>query len=577
MASWAIFGARLLLWIPLLSSLPCIANASYLDSLSPLQREVFDYGMSALDVNFAGGPDSLLFDGISDSIRYSAWYAVGLLARNEGDDVDVASGMLKKVVANQFTNPSKVWYGTFRDTLETPDPQEGVFNPTIYGSYDPNRALFVGTAMIIIMEEFQDLLEPDLVDLMKESMYIAAVGDGYRNGGINNDNLYPVYSNPWFMRVMAATYVGNMMQDDNMTHWGNVWAEQGIAEFDRYDKLNEFNSATYAGVTLYALSLWGYMPKNSTIVTRAADMIKKTWEHIGMFYNPTLHTLGGPWDRAYGYDMRSYLGILGIQIAGLIGGIKDKSAPLPVPLVGSNHFADAAIMPMLPITSKFHDPYVSSSVLSSLKSLSSSSSSIEGHTYFTQAVSPPYDSLSFPRNYTSYTGPGLSVGGVQVDEAKVGGPSLNPSQFQPAQVLWATGNIGGGGREEVGWILHYPSSSVINASASPTSLTVSYPPSQAFPGPNATVISNSMSFLFSGIKGVSLGNDFLMNGTAELPGLKLTVGGSVVNAVNEGKGNRTFVYGEEDLNNFLFYNLTWFFERSELEEIPEVRFEFEKL
>ncbi|THU86168.1 hypothetical protein K435DRAFT_868537 [Dendrothele bispora CBS 962.96] len=395
---------------------------------------------------------------------------------------------------------------------------------------------------------------------------------------------------------MAATYVGNMMQDDNMTHWGNVWAEQGIAEFDRYDKLNEFNSGTYAGVTLYALSLWGYMPKNSTIVTRAADMIEKTWEHIGMYYNPTLHTLGGPWDRAYGYDMvrqektvvfffssfRSYLGILGIQIAGLIGGIKDKSAPLPVPLVGSNHFEDGAIMAMLPIISKFHDPYVSSSVLSSLKSLSSSSSSssMEGHTYFTQAVSPPYDSLSFPRNYTSYTGPGLSVGAIQVDEASVGGPALNPSQFQPAQVLWATGNIGGGGREEVGWILHYPSSPVINASASSNSLTVSYPPSQAFPGPNSTVTSNSMSFLFSGIKGVSLGNDFLMNGTAELPGLKLTVGGNVVDVVNEGKGNRTFVYGEEDLNGFLFYNLTWVFDREELEgrgEVPEVRFEFEKV
>jgi hypothetical protein len=38
------------------------------------------------------------------------------------------------------------------------------------------------------MEEFQDLLEPDLVSLLKESMYNATVGDGYRNGGINGDN-----------------------------------------------------------------------------------------------------------------------------------------------------------------------------------------------------------------------------------------------------------------------------------------------------------------------------------------------------------------------------------------------------
>lgn len=67
--------------------------------------------------------------------------------------------------------------------------------------------------------------------------------------------------------------------------------------------LQKFNSGTYTGVTLYALSLWGYMPKNSTISARAKDIITKTWESIGQYYNPTLKTLGGSWDRAYGFDM----------------------------------------------------------------------------------------------------------------------------------------------------------------------------------------------------------------------------------------------------------------------------------
>jgi hypothetical protein len=65
----------------------------------------------------------------------------------------------------------------------------------------------------------------------------------------------------------------------------------------------QFNSGTYTGVTLYALSLWGYMPQGSTIAKHAKDIIAKTWTSIGMYYNPTLHTLGGPWDRAYGYNM----------------------------------------------------------------------------------------------------------------------------------------------------------------------------------------------------------------------------------------------------------------------------------
>lgn len=102
---------------------------------------------------------------------------------------------------------------------------------------------------------------------------------------------------------MAATYVGKMSGDANMSYWGEQWARDGIAEFDKYSTLSEFNSGTYTGVSLYALSLWGYMPSNSTIASRAKDIIKKTWISIGNYYNPTLKSLGGPWDRAYGYDM----------------------------------------------------------------------------------------------------------------------------------------------------------------------------------------------------------------------------------------------------------------------------------
>lgn len=64
------------------------------------------------------------------------------------------------------------------------------------------------------MEEFQHLLDPSLVDIMKKSMYNATVGDGYRVGGVDGDNresqgfanispnsipipVYPIYSNPW--------------------------------------------------------------------------------------------------------------------------------------------------------------------------------------------------------------------------------------------------------------------------------------------------------------------------------------------------------------------------------------------
>lgn len=39
--------------------------------------------------------------------------------------------------------------------------------------------------------------------------------------------------------MMAATYVGNMMGDNNMTMFGDIWAREAIQEFERFDTLSE--------------------------------------------------------------------------------------------------------------------------------------------------------------------------------------------------------------------------------------------------------------------------------------------------------------------------------------------------
>ncbi|KAJ6455479.1 hypothetical protein C8R45DRAFT_1036459 [Mycena sanguinolenta] len=532
------------------------ASSSYLETLSERQRQVFEHVMEALDENFS---PPFLFN----SPRYSAWYAVGLLARNGQGDVETASEMLKDVISFQFTDPNTNWYGTFKSVPSAPDPGD-VYPPLLYTSYDTNVALFVCTSFIIIMEEFQHMLEPSLVTLIKNSMYNATVGDGYRVGGFNGDgysaggfigdNLYPIYSNPWYMRVMSATYVGNMMGDANMSFWGDQWATEAIENFNLYGTLAEFNSGTYTGVTLYALSLWGYMPQNSTIVKHVRDIITKTWTSIGMFYNPTLHTLGGPWDRAYGYDMRAYYGILGGQITGLIGGIEDGTAPIPKPIVGSEHFGDAAANVLTPLIAKFNDPYVPTAVLAQLRGLSDS------HAYFAQAVSPPWDNPTIPRNYTSWTEPGLSIGAITSDEKVIGGAATNQDAYVPATIIWSTGN-------QTAWFNMYPTSGTVAAVASSKGLTIAYPTSKAF---NSTLTSNVMTFLISGFPHVSLSADFLANGTGVLPGLRLEVSGNVANG-----GTRTLVYGSGTINDLSYYNLTYAF--GDFGAVPELTIAVEKI
>ena len=66
----------------------------------------------------------------------------------------------------------------------------------IYGSFDPNWRGFVGTTLIMALEEFSGLLSNSTQTLILQSLANATVGDSYRVGGVDSDNLYPSYSNP---------------------------------------------------------------------------------------------------------------------------------------------------------------------------------------------------------------------------------------------------------------------------------------------------------------------------------------------------------------------------------------------
>jgi hypothetical protein len=52
-------------------------------------------------------------DGRWGSPKVSSWYAVGLLARNEGDDVQVANKLIANILTKQYTDPTFAGYGTW--------------------------------------------------------------------------------------------------------------------------------------------------------------------------------------------------------------------------------------------------------------------------------------------------------------------------------------------------------------------------------------------------------------------------------------------------------------------------------
>jgi hypothetical protein len=366
------------------------AEASYVSSLPQYAQELFTESMAWMDT-FYDPQAGYLYDlsaqtALDHETRSSSWYALGLLARNQDDDVKQAEKVVNNIVSGQFRNESQQWYHHFpvrrailtESGMETirssqknrlwevqltnnPSTVAGIQTgegkswvlrrcPTRYGGMERPPGLyfqvyfsssllvnltsprFVGTTFVMILEEFGSLLGASTVSAIHQSLYVTSVGDSYRVGGVDDDNLYPSYSNPAIMRAFVSTYVGQQQNDTNMTRAGENEAQEIIDLFERANTLSEFNSGTYTGVSLFALTLWvKYLPEDHFMHQRGRLMIEETWKAVGELWHADLKNMAGPWDRAYGFDMKRYLSLLALWFWTIVG----KEAAGLVRYVGS--------------------------------------------------------------------------------------------------------------------------------------------------------------------------------------------------------------------------------------------------
>ena len=383
-----------------------------------------------------------------------------------------------------------------------------------------------------MLEEFPHLLPQDVQDYMLESLFNTTIGDSYRVGGVDDDNLYPAYSNPSIMRAFVSGYVGRRANDSNMTIAGENYAKEIIDLFVRDNTLSEFNSGTYAGVSLFALTLWAkYMPKDSLMGEYGPRMLRDTWSVLGELYHADMKNVAGPWDRAYGFDMNKYLSILALQMWTLVG---KEMAPINKKVCMKHHFRfpsiispthdkvrdymrgkeltpfqpyamghkdDFAIGPLIAILAPYHNTLVPNATLSSLSKFPGT------HTVRTSAFSPPYDFE--PRNITAYLSPNLTIGAESFNETVVGGPAKNQNSFNPAVVQWKRQD------GSVGWMSLYAQSMALDVVVEEGSLQLEYPVGNA---------SSAFSFLV-GTNGWDGKRD--VAGWADVEGVQVNVTGSV--------------------------------------------------
>lgn len=274
------------------------------------------------------------------------------------------------------------------------------------------------------------------------------------------------------MRAVSTGWTGRRLNDSNMTRAGEAYAQEVLDLFDGGGvgggTLSEFNSPTYCGVSLFALTLWAkYLPADDSVMgAHGPRMIRAVWTTVGALYNANLRNMAGPWDRTYGFDMNLYVGIMNAYVWSLVG--LDRAPSLrtvahggTTPYWATTHSDDFEIAPLLAAILPYHHTLVPLDAWQSLVAFPGE------HTYTTAAYAPPYDLAR--RNVTTWLSDNITIGAESFDQSVVGGFSINPSAWSPAVAQWKRSD------GSVGWFKWYSTEAAMDVDVQAGHLGLAYP------------------------------------------------------------------------------------------------------
>jgi hypothetical protein len=144
----------------------------------------------------------------------------------------------------------------------------------------------------------------------------------------------PTYANIALLRAWLEAWAGST---------DHSYARAVADAFHRHGCFVEHNSPTYYGIDLLALGLWQRPDARPDLQELGAGIEVALWTDIGRWWHAGLGNLCGPYSRAYGMDMHSYVSGLGLALwcAGLPAPLPDLTAPA-IP-----HGHDLCLAPLL--------------------------------------------------------------------------------------------------------------------------------------------------------------------------------------------------------------------------------------
>ena len=231
-------------------------------------------------------------------VRETAWFALAAL---DHDEPATACRALGAVLARQYDRPGAAWHGTFPVFAHDPEPGDDAVE---WYSYDPNWRQFVGLAVALILERHGDTLPSDVRQACEHAVVTCVAGEPA-------GRITPSYTNPALMHAWLARWVGERFGVPEYSARGDELGATLAARFRATGTVDEFNAPTYYGVDLVAAALWCHVD-DPTWREAGRSLLEALLDELRFLYHPRLHTLCGPFTRAYTLDLASSVTLYGL-------------------------------------------------------------------------------------------------------------------------------------------------------------------------------------------------------------------------------------------------------------------------
>lgn len=254
--------------------------------------------LAALDAQFDSGeamlrhkvgPEysyaSTLRNAIVHPTRESLEYALLLLEARRDER---AHAILNAVLALQDTDPSSRWYGIWGYYAEEPPPK---MSPA-----DWNWADFNGATLLMIAFRHPDRLPPSLRARTLEAIRHAAAS-------VRKRNVSPSYTNIAVQGTFVTLAAAQLFDDADLRAYAVDRFHRLAAAIDESGSFAEYNSPTYARVTIANLTRMRMTLKDSAALDLAARMHRRAWLQLARHWHAPTWQLAGPQSRCYSTDI----------------------------------------------------------------------------------------------------------------------------------------------------------------------------------------------------------------------------------------------------------------------------------